>query len=455
MTEEKNLLHEKLVEFNRSFKFDQRLFAAAVRVNFAYCDALFQAGILTRLEAERVKNGLQTILKRADYDKNYFLDAATDVHSFIEARLVGLIGEAGEKISVGRSRHDQSATALRLWLREEIEEISRAASDLQAALIEAGERQKEAITPAYAHSRKTQPILWAHWCLAYFEMFARDRERLEEVWRRVNVLPLGAADAAGTAVEIDREEVARALRFEGVSANSLDAASDTDYAIEAVGAGALLMTHLSRLAEDLIRYISTEFGFLELIDAPARFSTPETIFEALELVRGRTARVFGHQITLFALTKNLSLGSHKDAQEIYEAIFDTVDTARSGLGIVSSILKNVRVNTEKTLAAIDDYSVRAELIDYLTQRNVSLKTARASAGEIVSYAAAQGKKTVELSLSEFRKIFEGIGDDIFYHLSLEQILAGKNQIGGTAPERVFEALEHAKEILERDAESKK
>jgi len=451
MTEEKNLLHEKLIEFNRSFNFDQRLFVAAVRVNFAYCDALFHAGILTRLEAERVKNGLQTILKRADYDKNYFLDAADDVHSFIEARLVGLIGEAGEKISVGRSRHDQSATALRLWLREEIEEISRVAGDLQAALIEAGERQKEAVAPACAHSRKIQPILWAHWCLAYFEMFARDRERLEEVWRRVNVLPLGAADAAGTAVEIAREDIARALRFEGVSANSLDAASDTDYAIETIGACALMMTHLSRLAEDLIRYNSDELGFLELINTPAELLTTETISEALELVRGRTARVHGHQTALFSLTKNLSLGSHKDEQEIYAAIFDTVDTARSGLNIVSFILKNTRVNAGKTLAAATgEYYIQAELIDYLTQRNVSVKSARISAGEIAAYAAAQGKRTVELSLDEFHKFSEIIGDDIFYHLSIEQSLANKNQIGGTAPERVFEALEQAKEILERN-----
>jgi len=451
MTEAKNLLHEKIDEFNRTFDFDQRLFAHAVRVNFAYCDALFHAEILTRLEAERVRNGLQTILKRADYDKNYFLDAAADIHSFIETRLIGLIGEAGEKISVGRNRHDQSATALRLWLREKIEEISKCARDLQTVLIEAGERHKEAILPAYANSRKSQPILWAHWCLAYFEMFARDRDRLEEVWRRVNILPLGATNVAGTSIEIDREEVARALQFEGVSANSLDAASDTDYAIETVGACALLMLHISRLAEDLIRYNSTEFGFLELIDAPSDFPLVGKTSEALELIRGRSAGVLGHQTALFSLTKNLSLGSHKDTQEIYSAIFDTVDTVCSGLQIILLIFKNTRVNADKTLAAaIGDYPARAELFDYLVQRNVSLKTARISADEIVLYAAAQGKSTDELSLEEFQKFSESIGDDIFHHLSLEQMLASKNQVGGTAPERVFEALEQAKESLERE-----
>ncbi len=454
MTEGKNLLHEKLSEFNRSFKFDQRLFASAVRVNFAYCDALFHAGILSRLEAERVKSGLQTILKRADYDKNYFLEAvATDIHSFIEARLVGLIGEAGEKINVGRSRHDQSATAIRLWLRGEIEKISGSTRDLQAVLIGAGERQKEAILPAYANSGKSQPILWAHWCLAYFEMFARDRERLEEVWRRVNVLPLGAANAAGTAFEIDREDIARALRFEGVSANSLDAAADTDYAIETVAAGALLMIHLSRLAEDLIRYTSNEMGFLELIDVSANFSASETISEAMELMRGRSAIIFGHQAALLSLAKNLSLASHKDAQEIYEAIFGTIDTIKSSLQVLTLVLKNTRVNAEKTLdSAIGDYYVRAELIDYLTQKNVSLKTARVTADKIISYGAALGRKTVELRLEELRNFSENIGADVFDYLSLEQILARKNQIGGTAPERVYEALEQAKETLERDVE---
>ena len=244
MTENKNLWggrftgepDETFVEFNNSFKFDRRLFFADVSASIAYSDALFHAGVLTRLESERIKNGLQTILKRADYDKNYFdeLDSE-DVHSFVEARLVQLIGDAGRKLHTGRSRNDQVATAFRLWLREQIEEISKIVRHLQKALIETAERQKEAVLPGYTHLQRAQPILWAHWCLAYFEMFSRDRERLDEVWRRVNVLPLGAAALAGTAYEIDREETARQLGFEGVSANSLDAVSDRDFAVEFVG----------------------------------------------------------------------------------------------------------------------------------------------------------------------------------------------------------------------------
>jgi len=310
MTEAKNLwggrftgqADETFAEFNNSFKFDRRLFSADVRASIAHCDALFHAGVLTRLESERIKNGLQTLLKRADYDKKYFDELnVEDIHSFIEARLVQLIGDAGRKLHTGRSRNDQVATAFRLWLREEIEDISKIVGVLQKSLTNAAEKQKNAILPGYTHLQRAQPILWAHWCLAYFEMLERDRERLDEVWRRVNVLPLGSAALAGTAYEIDREEVARQLGFEGVSANSLDAVSDRDFAVEFVGACALIMVHLSRLSEDLILYTSSEFQFIELSDV---VSTGSSLMpqkknpDALELIRGKAGRVFGHQIAL-------------------------------------------------------------------------------------------------------------------------------------------------------------
>ena len=453
MTKAQNLLNEKLIEFNRSFEFDQRLFAHDVRVSIAYCNALFHAGIVTRIESERIKNGLQTILKRADFYTDYFEEpTASDVHSFVELRLIQLIGDAGEKLNVGRSRHDQAATAFRLWLREEIERISAAARDLQLILIDAGERQKEAVLPAYINSQRAQPVLWAHWCLAYFEMFSRDRERLDEVWRRVNVLPLGAGAAAGTSIEIDREEIAAALGFEGISANSLDTAADADFAVESVAACALTAIHVSRLAEDLILYNSTEFGFLEFGDAPTNLlSVANKIPEALELVRGKTARIIGSQTSLFSIVKNLPLGVHRDLQENKTAVFETVDALRSCLQIVSIILKSLRVNETKTLAAVtENYLNAAELTDYLVQRNVPFKAAQSAVGEIVSYAAAQEKKLENLSLEEFRRFSEAVGDDVFSNLSQEQMLASKNQIGGTSPERVFEALEHARESLQRE-----
>ena len=443
------------VEFNNSFKFDRRLFFADVNASIAHCDGLFHAGILTRLESERIKNGLQTILKRADYDKDYFDEFdSEDVHSFIEARLIQLIGDAGRKIHTGRSRNDQVATAFRLWLRAEIEEIAAVVKLVQKTLIETAEKQKDAVLPGYTHLQRAQPILWAHWCLAYFEMFARDRERLDEVWRRVNVLPLGSAALAGTSYEIDREEVARQLGFEGVSTNSLDAVSDRDFALEFVGTSSLIMVHLSRIAEDLILYASSEFQFIELSDA---VSTGSSIMpqkknpDALELLRGKAGRVFGHQTALLTTMKGLPMAYNKDMQEDKEAVFDTVDTVKISLQIAAIVLNNLRLNEEKTrTAATTGYLNATELADYLVQKSVPFRLAHDTVGKIVMYAISQNKELNELSLAEMNQFSEQIENDIFDALSLEQTLASKNQIGGTSPERVFEALQEARQSLENE-----
>jgi argininosuccinate lyase len=463
MTENKNLwggrFAEKpdrvFAEFNNSFKFDRRLFAADVRASIAHCEELFRAGVLTRLESEKIKNGLLTLQKRADYNKNYFdeLDIE-DVHSFIEARLIQLIGDTGRKLHTGRSRNDQVATAFRLWLREEIIEISKLSRDLQSALINAAEKQKDAILPGYTHLQRAQPILWAHWCLAYFEMMARDRERLEEVWRRTNILPLGSAALAGTSFEIDREAVAKNLGFEGVSANSLDAVSDRDFAVEFVGACSLIMIHLSRFAEDLILYASSEFQFVELSDA---VSTGSSLMpqkknpDALELIRGKAGRIFGHQIALLATLKGLPLAYNKDLQEDKEAVFDTVDNVKICLQIAAIVLENLRINDEKTReAASRGYLNATELADYLVHKGIPFRTAHEAVGRIVMYAISQNKELNELNLSEMQNFSAEIERDVFEALSLEQTLASKNQIGGTAPERVFEALENARREIERE-----
>lgn len=446
---------ETLAEFNNSFAFDRRLFAADIRVGVAYAAALFHAGILTRQEAERVKNGLQTILKRSGYDKNYFDEPAEDVHSFIDTRLVQLVGEAGGKLRIGRTRRDRTATALRLWLREEIEQISSVARALQLNLIEAAERQREAVLPGYAHLRRAQPILWAHWCLAYFEMLARNRERLDEVWRRVNVLPLGAAALAGTNYEIDREQIAVDLRFEGVCANSLDAVGDRDFAVEFVGAAALIMVHLSRFAEDLILYASSEFGFVELSGAASSGSNlspgQRKNSHALELIRGKAGRIFGHQTALLTTLKGLPMSYNKDLQEDKEAVFDTVDTVKICLEMAAAVLKNLRVRDDKSRrAASEGYLNARELVDYLVQKNVPFADARRTVEKIVAYASTKNMEIDALSLSELQNFSAHIEPDVFAAIGLEQTLAGKSQIGGTAPERVFEALETAKNSLEME-----
>jgi argininosuccinate lyase len=448
------MTEEILGEFCNSFKFDRRIFAADIRVSIAYCDELFGAGIFTRIESERVKNALQSILKRADFDRNYFDELSSeDIHSFVETRLVQLVGETGRKLSVGRSPIDQAATAFRLWLREETEKISKLARDLQNALITVGENQKEAVLPGYTQLRRVQPILWAHWCLAYFEMLARDRERLDEAWRRINVLPLGSGALAGTSFEIDREEIARKLKFEGVTANSLDAVSDCDFVIEFLSACALIMVHLSRLAEDLILYSTTEFGFVEFGESISTDLnlTSQKKHDALELIRGKAGRIFGHQTALLSTLKGLPLGFNKDLQEDKQAIFDTVDTVSTCLRAAQIIVKSLRVNVEEAqIAATKGYLNANEITDYLVQRNLPLKVAQQTVNQIILYAISRNKELTELGLEEMRKFSDIIEKDVFENLSLEKTLASKNQIGGTSPERVFEALENAKDSLERE-----
>jgi argininosuccinate lyase len=460
MTQTKNLwggrftegADRTFAEFNNSFRFDRRLFAADIRASVAHCEGLFHAGVITRLEMERIKNGLITLLKRADFDKNYFDEPAEDVHSFIESKLIQLIGDTGRKLHTGRSRNDQVATAFRLWLREEITAISRLARALQKSLVDLAEKNREAVLPGYTHLQRAQPVLWAHWCLAYFEMLARDRERLDEVWRRVNVLPLGSAALAGTSYEIDRESVARELGFDGVTANSLDAVSDRDFAVEFVGACSIMMMHLSRLAEDLIIYATNEFGFIELGDA---ISTGSSLMpqkknpDALELIRGKSARVFGHHTALLTMMKGLPLAYNKDMQEDKEAIFDCVDTVANALRVTEIVLRNIKINVERSRAAATRGFLNAtELADYLVQKDIPFRAAHDTVGRVVLQAISSGRELNELSLEEMREFSPKIEADVFDALSLEKTLASKTQIGGTSPERVFEALDAAKRDLE-------
>jgi argininosuccinate lyase len=255
---------EKFVEFNRSFNFDRRLFAADIRGCIAHCNGLCRADALSKEEAGEIQKGLELILEKGLSDSSYFSDpSAEDVHSFIESRLVDLIGDVGKKLHAGRSRNDQVATAFRLWLREAIDDLTVDLKETQRALVDLAENHRTAVLPGYTHLQRAQPVLFAHWCLAYFEMLKRDAARLTEVRARVNVSPLGSGAIAGTSLPIDREAVANDLGFAGVAENSLDAVSDRDFAVEFVHAASLMMVHLSRLAEDIILYTTTEFGFLE------------------------------------------------------------------------------------------------------------------------------------------------------------------------------------------------
>jgi len=440
--------------FNRSFGFDRRLFGADVRGSLAHCEGLRAAGVLGDGEAAAITNGLRELLTRAGREggETFFADeSAEDVHSFIESRLIELVGDAGRRLHTGRSRNDQVATALRLWLRDEIDRAASSLRGAQSALLDLAESHADAALPGYTHMQRAQPVLFAHWCLAYFEMFARDRERLDEVRRRTNVMPLGSAALAGTSYAIDRESVARALGFDSVSRNSLDAVSDRDFCVEFASAASLLMAHLSRLAEDLIIYATTEFGFVELSDA---ISTGSSLMpqkknpDALELVRGKSARVFGHTMALLTLIKGLPLTYNKDMQEDKEAVFDAADTVRESLEVTATVLRNVRLREARARdAAAVGYMNATEMADYLVRRGTPFREAHDTVGRMVLYGLGKGLELHELELEELREFSPLVAEDVYDALSLEQTLASKSQTGGTSPARVREALEAARASL--------
>jgi argininosuccinate lyase len=443
--------NETFAKFNNSFSFDKRLFFADVRASIAHAEGLKNASILSESEFKNIEHGLLVLNETALSVDSFFDFDSEDVHSFIETKLIELIGEDGRKLHTGRSRNDQVATAFRIWLREEIDNISSAVIDVQQSLVDLAELNKDAVFVGYTHLQKAQPILFAHWCLAYFEMFTRDCQRLSEVFKRTNVSPLGSAALAGTSYAIDRESVSAKLGFDSVSANSLDAVSDRDFVIEFLGACSLIMVHLSRISEDLIIYATNEFGFIELSDA---VSTGSSLMpqkknpDALELIRGKAGRIFGHQMALLTTVKGLPLAYNKDLQEDKEAVFDTVDNVKLCLNVTEIVLRNVRLKEDVTnLTASRGYLNATELADYLVEKGIAFRTAHDTVGKVVLFAIENKKELQDLNLEDFAKFSDSIGEDVFEALSLKQTLESKNQIGGTSPNRVSEALNAAKARL--------
>ena len=443
---------ETFAEFNDSFSFDRRLFAADVRASIAHANSLANAGVLSSEESAAINARLAKMLDEASSNAAFFdISDAEDVHAFIEAKLIAAIGDAGRKLHTGRSRNDQVATAFRLWLRDEVDAISLLVRDLQSALVELAERHHHAVLPGYTHLQRAQPVMFAHWCLAYFEMLKRDRERLADARKRINVMPLGSGALAGTGFPIDRAAVAAELGFDGVSANSLDAVSDRDFAVEFTSMCSLIMVHLSRLAEDLIIYCSNEFGFVTLSDAVSSGSSlmpQKKNPDALELLRGKAGRIFGHNMSLLAMLKGLPLAYNKDMQEDKEAVFDTVDTVQLSLRVAAIVLANATVNEDRTRdAATKGYLNATELADYLVKKGVPFRTAHETVGNAVLYAIGEGEELHELRLEQLQEFSPAIESDVAEALALDATLAAKNTVGGTSPGRVAEALAAAKEYL--------
>ena len=426
--------------YTASVGFDRRLWQADIAGSLAHAEMLVAQGILGAEDGRAIADGLRAIageIERGEFDWRLELE---DVHLNIEARLTQRIGDAGKRLHTGRSRNDQVATDIRLWLRDEIDAIVALLEALQRALVEIAEANAEVVLPGFTHLQVAQPVSFGHHMLAYVEMFARDAERMADARRRTNVLPLGAAALAGTSYPLDRERVARTLGMDGICQNSLDAVSDRDFAIEFCAAASLAMIHFSRLSEELVLWTSQSFGFIELAD---RFCTGSSIMpqkknpDVPELARGKTGRVAGHLMGLLMLMKGQPLAYNKDNQEDKEPLFDSVDTLKDTLRIFCEMVGGIVVKPEAMeRAARKGYATATDLADYLVKKGLPFRDAHEAVAHAVKSAIAEGKDLSELPLAELQRLHPAIGDDVFDVLTLHGSLAARDIAGGTAPAQV-------------------
>jgi argininosuccinate lyase len=438
-------------EFTASIQFDQRLYRYDIQGSIAHCRMLAKQGIIAAEEADVIIAGLRQILAEIERGDFEFSIAREDIHMNIEARLIEHVGPVGGKLHTARSRNDQVALDVRLYLRDEVDAIAAALGALQRALLDQAERHLDVIMPGYTHLQTAQPILFAHHLLAYVEMIGRDAGRLRDLRGRLNVLPLGAGALAGTTFPIDREWVAEQLGFSGVTRNSLDAVSDRDFAIEFCSFAALLMMHLSRLAEELVLWSSADFAFIELSDA---FCTGSSIMpqkknpDVPELVRGKTGRVYGNLVSLLTLMKSLPLAYNKDMQEDKEPLFDTIDTVRGSLKVFAEMIAKMAVNPARMqAAAARGFSTATDVADYLVRKGLPFRQAHEVVGKTVRYCVETGKDIPELSLEEFRQFSRQIEADIFAAVTLEASVNARQATGGTARAAVEREIARARQTL--------
>ncbi len=437
--------------FTASVGFDQRLFRHDIAGSKAHAQMLAHVGVLSEAECQQINNGLDQVLAEIESGQFQWSVSLEDVHMNLEARLTALIGDAGKKLHTGRSRNDQVATDIRLYLRDEIDAIQVELKRLQTALIDLAEREHDAIMPGFTHLQVAQPVTFGHHMLAWFEMLVRDAQRLADCRKRVNIMPLGAAALAGTSYPIEREYTAKLLSFDGVSENSLDAVSDRDFAIEFCAAAALLMTHLSRFSEELILWASAQFDF---VDIPDSFCTGSSIMpqkknpDVPELVRGKTGRVNGHLVSLLTLMKGQPLAYNKDNQEDKEPLFDVIDTLRGSLKVYADMMASLlikRDNMER--AALQGFSTATDLADYLVRKGVPFRDAHEVVGKAVRLGVETSRDLAEMDLAELQKFSDVISEDVFEVLTLQGSVSARNHIGGTAPAQVKAAAARARSRL--------
>lgn len=439
-------------EFNDSLPFDRTLVREDIEGSIAWARAISAAGVLTPDECTRVTDALSEILAAVEADRDSIANASDeDVHSWVERELVARVGDLGKKLHTGRSRNDQVATDLRLWVRRAIQERIAEVDAAIGALLATAERERDTVFPGYTHLQRAQPVLFAHWCLAYAEMLLRDRHRLHDAARRAGQCPLGSGALAGTAYRVDRVALAESLGFDGPTANSLDAVSDRDFVVETLAASALCAAHLSRFAEDLIFYTSAEAAFVELPDEVTSGSSlmpQKKNPDALELIRGKTGRQAGHLMAILMALKGLPLAYNKDLQEDKEGLFDSMRQLSMCLRMMPRILQGMKVHRDRTRTAAEGgYSNATELADYLVGKGVPFRDAHHATGRLVRTAIAEQKPLEGLAIEQMASVDSHIGPDVYVALRVDRALAKRDVPGGTAPERVSEGIASARRAL--------
>ncbi|MFZ6691619.1 argininosuccinate lyase [Undibacterium sp. SXout20W] len=437
--------------YTASVFFDNRMASVDIQGSLAHAEMLSAQNIITAQDYADIQRGMAQIQAEIESGKFEWLLDLEDVHLNIEKRLTELVGDAGKRLHTGRSRNDQVATDIRLYMRAAIDNIVELLRALRAALIDLAEKNADTILPGFTHMQVAQPITFGHHILAYVEMFGRDTERMQDCRKRVNRLPLGAAALAGTTFPIDRERVAKTLGFDEVCYNSLDAVSDRDFAIEFCAAAALIMTHISRMSEELVIWMSPRVGFIDIAD---RFCTGSSIMpqkknpDVPELARGKTGRVNGHLIALLTLMKGQPLAYNKDNQEDKEPLFDTVDTIIDTLRIFADMATGISVKPDAMrAAALQGYATATDLADYLVKKGLPFRDAHEAVAHAVKTCVEKGCDLSEMPLSELQTYSSLIGEDIFQVLTLEGSVAARDHIGGTAPNQVRAAIIRARQKL--------
>ncbi|BBO72760.1 argininosuccinate lyase [Desulfosarcina widdelii] len=443
---------DKRVEaFTASHAYDRRLYPYDIAGSIAHCKMLAKVGVITGEEVAQLVEGLGTVKRELDHGKFVFDDSLEDIHMHIEARLLQVAGKVAQKLHTARSRNDQIALDVRMYLREETRCTIGLLRALRKALVELAAAHPDVIMPGYTHTQRAQPVLMAHHLMAYYEMFTRDQARMVDCLGRIDVMPLGTAALAGTTYPIDRAYVAELLDFPAVSNNSMDAVSDRDFAMEFLSAASISMVHLSRLSEELVLWSTAEFGFVTLPDA---FATGSSIMpqkknpDIPEIVRGKTGRVVGSLVALLTLMKSLPMAYNRDMQEDKEPLFDAVDTLTACLSINADMIPRIIVNRETMRRAASVGFLNAtDMADYLVGRGMPFRKAHACVGKAVAFALDKGKELHELTLDELKGFSSLIQEDLYEHLTLEHMVDRRQSVGGTSTRNVVAAIDAARRVL--------